>query len=71
MNVSEKQIIEYRIDCAGCGIAEVVNDGYDYRNIFYGNFSKQNVEEYFSEFGWTEKQGNAFCPWCSSLQGIK
>lgn len=67
MNISEKQITEYRVDCAGCGIAEVVNSGYDYMKIFYGNFNKNDVEEYFKELGWTEKQGNSFCHWCSSL----
>jgi len=71
MNISEKQITEYRIDCMSCGISEVVNTGYDYKNYFYGNLNKQNVEVYFNELGWTEKHGNAFCHWCSILGGIK
>jgi len=71
MNILEKQITEYRIDCMGCGIAEVVNSGYDYKTIFYGNFDKENLEAYFKELGWTEKLGNAFCPRCSNLQGNK
>jgi hypothetical protein len=71
MNISEKQITEYRIDYMGCGIAEVINTGYDYKNEFYNNLNKQNAEVYFRELGWTEKHGNALCPWCSVLQGIK
>jgi len=67
MNIKEKQITEYRIDCAGCGIAEVINNGYYYKNHFYGNLNKQNAEVYFKELGWTEKQGNSLCPWCSNL----
>ena len=71
MNIKEKQIAEYRVDCMGCGISEVVNTGYDYHNIFYGNLNNQNAKVHFRELGWTEKQGNAFCPWCSILQEVK
>jgi len=68
MDILEKQITEYRVNCAGCGISEVINTGYDYHNIFYGNLNKQNAEAYFKELGWTERYDYTFCPHCSDRQ---